>query len=292
MAVVCNPEWRTATWAFYRYVPSVAAAVIFCLLFLASTILHLFQMWKTKARFLTALVVGCLLEFIGYAARTGSARQEPGCWRMMPYIIQSVYILLGPSLFAASIYMMLGRIVRLTDGEYHIMIKQRWLTKTFVTGDIVCLCMQAGGGGLMGASRNSPSLADIGNGVIVASLVLQLLWFAFFCVVAAVFHRRMKLVPTNASMQPGIRWETYLHTLYFVSTLIMIRSLFRVIEYIQGNKGYLLTTEAFLYVFDAVPMYIVVVCLHWKHPGELAVLLRGGIPETNGFKLVSYWSKM
>jgi len=63
----------------------------------------------------------------------------------MPYIIQSVYILLGPSLFAASIYMMLGRIVRLTDGEYHIMIKQRWLTKTFVTGDIVCLCMQAGG---------------------------------------------------------------------------------------------------------------------------------------------------
>lgn len=60
MAIVCNPDWLRATWSFYRYVPSVAAAVIFCLLFLVATGLHLFQMFKTKTWFLTAMVFGCL----------------------------------------------------------------------------------------------------------------------------------------------------------------------------------------------------------------------------------------
>lgn len=64
---------------------------------------------------------------------------------MMPYVIQSMYILLGPALFAASIYMILGRIILLTDGESHSIIKQRWLTKTFVIGDIICFCFQSGG---------------------------------------------------------------------------------------------------------------------------------------------------
>lgn len=84
-------------------------------------------------------------EFIGYAARTASAREEPGCWRMMPYIIQSVFILLSPALFSASIYVILGRIVRLTDGESHIIVKNRSITKIFVAGDLVCLFMQCAG---------------------------------------------------------------------------------------------------------------------------------------------------
>ncbi|KAL7913766.1 RTA1 like domain-containing protein [Trichoderma velutinum] len=288
MTVVCNPDWLHATWSFYRYVPSVAAAAVFCLLFLVVTGLHLFQMFKTKTWFLTALVFGCLFEFIGYAARAGSASQEPGCWRLMPYIIQNMYILLGPPLFAASIYMILGRIILLTDGEIHSIIKQRWLTKTFVIGDLLCFLFQSGGGGLMAGSRDNQSMANIGNGIIIAGLVLQLLWFVFFVIVAATFHWRMILAPTACSLKPEIRWQNYLHTLYFVSALIMIRSLYRVVEYAQGNSGYLMTSEAFLYVLDSLPMLIVVVWLLWKHPGEIGMLLKGQKPFTSGFQLYNY----
>ena len=63
-----------------------------------------------------------VVEFIGYAARTGSAMEHPGCWRLTPYIIQSIYILVGPALFAASIYTILGRIILLTDRESHAII--------------------------------------------------------------------------------------------------------------------------------------------------------------------------
>ena len=63
----------------------------------------------------------------------------------MAYVIQSAYILLAPTLMAASIYMELGRIILATNGESHAPISHRWLTKTFVTGDIICLLVQCGG---------------------------------------------------------------------------------------------------------------------------------------------------
>lgn len=63
----------------------------------------------------------------------------------MPYIIQSMYILLAPALFAASIYMILGRIILLTGGECHSIIKQEWITKLFVMGDVLCFIIQSGG---------------------------------------------------------------------------------------------------------------------------------------------------
>ncbi|KAI9148415.1 glycosyltransferase family 1 protein [Paramyrothecium foliicola] len=180
-------------------------------------------MWKTKAWFLSALVAGCVFEFIGYAARTASARQEAGCWRLMPYIIQNVYILLGPALFSASIYMILGRIVTLAQGDAYILIKQRLITKIFVTGDVICLLLQAGSGGLIAGGRNIEILGKIGNVVIVASLFIQTFWFMFFVIVALLFHRKLKEDPTPASLDPRIRWQTYLHTLYFAGSLVMIR---------------------------------------------------------------------
>ncbi|KAI1439418.1 RTA1 like protein-domain-containing protein [Annulohypoxylon stygium] len=283
----CNPDWQNSAFSFYRYVPSVPAAVIFCLLFLASSLVHFWQMYRTKSWFLGALVGGCFTEFIGYAARTSSARQEPGCWKMMPYIIQSVFILLSPALFSASIYVILGRIIQLTDGDSHAIIKNRNITKTFVIGDLVCLFMQCAAGGLMGGSRAVPALYKIGNGVVIASLILQLIWFAFFVVVACMFHRAMRLMPTTAAQRPDVRWQTYLYTLYIVSSFVMIRSLFRAIEFIEGSGGYLQKTEVFFYVFDSLLMLISVLYLHWKHPSEIGALLRGEEPCTNGLKLIT-----
>jgi hypothetical protein len=59
--------------------------------------------------------------------------------------MQSLLPLLGPALFAASIYMVLGRIIRLTDGESHSSIKSKWLTKIFVTGDVLGFLAQSAG---------------------------------------------------------------------------------------------------------------------------------------------------
>ena len=54
----------------------------------------------------------------------------------------------------------------------------------------------------------------------------------------------------------------------------MIRSVFRVVEYVQGNDGSLLGSEVYLYVFDAVLMFAVVAGFNIIHPGQIGSLLR------------------
>jgi hypothetical protein len=127
---------------------------------------------------------------------------------------------------------------------------------------------------------------EIGEYVIIGGLFVQLFVFGFFVVSSAIFHRRMNKAPTPKSQDPMIRWRQYLTTLYVTSALIWIRSVFRAIEYIEGNKGYLMTTEAFLFVFDSVLIFICMVWMNWFHPSEIKMLLRGEIPIRNGMELM------
>jgi hypothetical protein len=73
-----------------------------------------------------------------------SASESPN-WTLGPYIMQTLLLLVAPALYAASIYMILGRIILLTDGEHHSLISKRWLTKIFVAGDVVSFMMQGAG---------------------------------------------------------------------------------------------------------------------------------------------------
>ena len=85
-----------------------------------------------------------IVEFIGYIGRAISSQQTPD-WTLRPYIVTAILVLVAPALFAASIYMLLGRIILLNGGERLSVIKRRWLTKIFVGGDILSFLMQSAG---------------------------------------------------------------------------------------------------------------------------------------------------
>ncbi|KAG5764744.1 hypothetical protein H9Q69_006395 [Fusarium xylarioides] len=288
MAAKCDPDYRHADWSFYRYEPSTAAAVIYIILFSITTIIHVYQMIKTKTWYMLAFCLGGVSEIAGYIGRAINSTEDPGCWTLGPYVVQSVLLLIAPALMAASIYMILSRVILLTEGEVHAVIKRRWLTKVFVIGDIVSLELQSAGGSMMSGANEGNNLMKIGEYVIIGGLFFQLAIFGIFIVVASVFHRRMSRSPTNKSLEPSIRWRHYLTTLYVTSGFIWVRSLFRVIEYLDGNDGYLMRTEAFLFVFDATLIWIVMVWMNWYHPSEIGLLLRNELPVTNGFELLPF----
>ena len=62
--------------------------------------------------------------------------------------------------------------------------------------------------------------------------------------------------------------------LYMVSVLIFVRSIVRVVEYGQGNDGYIMTHEAFLYIFDGMMMLAAMAIMNVIHPGEVAKYVR------------------
>lgn len=82
------------------------------------------------------------VEIIGYAGRAINATETPN-WSRGPYIIQALLLLLGPPFYAASIYMIFGRLITLLDAEKHSLIRVKWITKLFLLGDIISIAAQA-----------------------------------------------------------------------------------------------------------------------------------------------------
>jgi hypothetical protein len=208
------------------------------------------------------------VEAIGYIGRIMSHFDQE---TLGPYIMQTLLILISPALFAASIYMILGRLIRTLGAEHHSIIRLKWLTKIFVCGDVLSFFMQGAGGGLM--SQGSLDSMHLGERVILAGLWVQIIFFSVFVCVAMVFHVRIGRNPTAGAetIRSGGRsgWRTLLKTLYLASALILVRSVFRVVEYIQGNAGYLLRNEVWLYVFDACLMFLTITLFNVVHPSNV-----------------------
>lgn len=62
--------------------------------------------------------------------------------------------------------------------------------------------------------------------------------------------------------------------IYFTSVCVLVRNVFRIFEYAQGNNGFIAKHEAILYVFDAALMFVVMVALLVVHPGRLIRSIR------------------
>jgi hypothetical protein len=67
-------------------------------------------------------------------------------------------------------------------------------------------------------------------------------------------------------------WRRHMVVLYITSGLVFVRSVFRVAEYIQGEEGYLLSTEVYLYTFDAALMLVVMGLFNVVHPSQITKL--------------------
>lgn len=129
------------------------------------------------------------------------------------------------------------------------------------------------------ASKTDSSI-NTGSHVVVGGLIVQVLFFGAFILAATVFHIRMDRVPTLKSQRlyidTGISWQKHMFALYTGSFLILVRCIFRVIEYLQGFTGYLLEHEVYVYVFDATLMFLTMCVFIWRHPSEVRAGIKGG----------------
>jgi hypothetical protein len=124
-----------------------------------------------------------------------------------------------------------------------------------------------GGGILAGADDKKGN--DLGQTVILVGLAIQIFFFSFFIAVTIIFDRRIQRNPTPMSNNPVIPWRMLIFMLYGASALILVRSTFRVIEYAMGKDGVLMSNEVYIYIFDALLVFICVVIFNVWHPGRV-----------------------
>ncbi|KIW18870.1 hypothetical protein PV08_03159 [Exophiala spinifera] len=246
---------------YHSYVPSVPAAIIAALVFIVLSIGHTYLLIRSRKWFASAIIIGGLFEVIGFAARAynHSHLDESG-----PFIIQTLLILLAPILFAASVYMFLGRLINAAGGQKYSIIRTTWLTKIFVVGDVLCFLIQAGGAGIL-VNADTKEENDKASNIILAGLALQVLFFALFVLAAVLFHVRARSRALwQHAASSGLYLGRVLASLYAVGVLITLRNIYRFAEFKEGQDGYLLEHEWPVYAFDAALMAIVMaITLYW-----------------------------
>lgn len=236
------------------------------------------------------------VEAVGYGARIASANHETN--RNL-YIIQFCLIILAPVLMAGIVYVAFGRIVFLVVPPEArtlrlLWVPARWLTPIFVGFDIFALLLQLVGAVIIsGTELTSPNAIKklhTGRTIALAGVSIQIGAFGLFTIIAARFHftsrrfaadleRRFRAVPgdkfvtlegSERKFKP--RWRTLLYAINFSCAMIIVRSIYREIDFAMGKQGYTQKHEWCVYVFDAIPMILLVIVYTITPPGAYVAM--------------------
>ncbi|KAK6537167.1 hypothetical protein TWF694_011364 [Orbilia ellipsospora] len=263
------------TLTLYPYHPSEAAAILFAVLYGLTSALHTYQLVRTKTWFFIAFTIGGWFEMIGYVARIVSVNQYPNNTKP-PFIINTIFPLVAPALFSASIYMAFGCILVVTKGEKYSIVRPSWLTKIFVFGDVASFVLVGIGGSMVATAFSDISRLNLGTHIVEAGLVVQLVFFSVFMLTATIFNVRIVKNPTEKVQTTSSPYQKHLNALYGASFLILARSIFKLIQYVEGKTSHLSLHEWWSYFFDAALMFLAMIIFHFIHPSELRALREGG----------------
>lgn len=121
------------------------------------------------------------------------------------------------------------------------------------------------------------STSTEGSHIVLAGLFIQIIIFGCFVVVAIVFQRRLRAKSTPRFKGPPLPWAKFLYILYATCTFIMIRSIMRVTEFVEGFEGNIILHEVYLYVLDAVPMVAVMFTFSIWYPSQFSKRARKSV---------------
>lgn len=249
-----------APYSLYGYTPALSAAIIFTALFFASSLGHIAQVIMYRQWWLVILPIGTLAETAGHVMRIYGNHDDK---LRDPYVAMMCLLIITPCLFAAVHFATLGRIMTLFPARFSP-VKPVYVTPFFVTVDIASLIIQGIGAGMSGTA-DSDSDPDLHNGsmIVVAGVALQLAGYLVFDTLFVYFwyHVRKENFPLLR------RYGTLMYGILASSLLIVLRSIYRVIEMAFGWDGVISSHEWALFVFDATFVWLAVVVLNGIHPG-------------------------
>ncbi|KAB8072048.1 RTA-like protein [Aspergillus leporis] len=177
-----------------------------------------------------------------------------------------------------------GRTITALDGQHHSWISPRWMTKIYVFVDIACILTQFMGAGMM--TSGDPSKMAESKALIVGGLLTQLGAVAVFIFTCGYVHYRLRL----ACVAVSLPWERVFVAIEIVAVLLLVRSVVRAFEYLQGSGGFVVSHEAFIYAFDALPMWVMMALLLVFHPQRVvreAGRLKGNVWDDGHVLLVN-----
>ncbi|KAI0255338.1 RTA1-domain-containing protein [Lactifluus subvellereus] len=259
----------------YYYVPTERICITFLSLFGISTFVHTVQALYFRLWWLIPSAIFCgFLELAGWSSRLWSS-QNP--FLRNPVIIQAVTLVIAPTPLVAANFILLGHIIRRLGSQYSRLAPRRY-TIIFVSCDIISLLVQAMGGGIASGSQTPNAQAQLGSDIALGGTVFQLVAIIVYCALAAEFITRYTWDrPMRSTHVPGgafrgivdIRLRRMLYAMSVMTAFILIRTLYRTVEFANGWSGKVISTQWLFNVFDGTMITLAMLTLNAFHPGVL-----------------------
>ncbi|CAG87128.2 DEHA2D11506p [Debaryomyces hansenii CBS767] len=288
-----QPELETdgyskGNWKPYPYSPSFEAAIVFVALFGLATIYLIYQVLKALSRnetnkrdkrflwMMVPFILGGSLETFGYTARVVLSFDITN---IRPYIAQKLLLLFASPLYAVTLYMSLGSLVELLECQKISFMPIKLLIMIFVIGDLFSFLVQLAGGVIVASGT-----IRTGQYIINSGLIVQTLFLGLFMIVALTFYHRAVKYPNEYIMimrnipSQFNNWNSIFIAILACSTLLLTRCISRLIEAVQGERGYLISHEIFLYSLDASLMFINMIVFMSQDIGKYCLIFQTYLP--------------
>ncbi|CAD6888097.1 unnamed protein product [Tilletia laevis] len=265
-----------------KYVPSIAAAFAFGILYGIYAIIFQVRLTPHKAWFGLCLSIGCATESLGFWLRLLLRQKQED---LGLFIIHDLCIILSPSAFLAFMYCLFGKLIIAVDARFadesdaekakrkntpkgakkpkknkvrsaFSFISPRVVAPVWVVSDIVTFCIQGAGGAL--ETAKDPATAKAGDNIFLIGIILQAVSYLLFVVLTIEAHRRLAATAHDPTFSSKWSHPTgrILILIYFSSVFILIRCFYRVAELAEGYFGNLVTHEPYFLLLDSLPLLI------------------------------------
>ncbi|EST07951.1 RTA-like protein [Kalmanozyma brasiliensis GHG001] len=152
-----------------------------------------------------------------------------------------------------------------TEKSRFSFIPPRIVGTVFVWSDVITFVVQIAAGGLQ--ATGALNLVDVGDKMFLTGVSLQGASYIFFTLLLT--YATVLIIREGARNNAGyIKSDLIMGLekpvfalvagLYLSSIFIIIRSIYRIIEFSQGYGGYLVSHEIYLFVLDAAPLLVAV----------------------------------
>ncbi|KAG8158109.1 hypothetical protein KVR01_011870 [Diaporthe batatas] len=255
--------------SYWIYAPNKGAPVFFAVAFAVSGLWQIWQGHQYKCWHVTWHYTLCALIFTA-----GFITREIGAFdyeNLPVFIASSCLVYAAPPLYEAANYHILGRVLFYVPYHSPIHPGRVWTTFAMLASVVEAL---SGVGASYSANRDLPARTqDVGQALLKASLILQLIIVNSFVVLAVLFHRRVRRAGIHSR-----RVNSSMLTLYVSTALIEARTIYRTVEYfgLAGTRIQLgadlrdlppeFRYEWFFYVFEASLMLANAFLWNIRHP--------------------------
>ncbi|KAF8578253.1 RTA1-domain-containing protein [Ramaria rubella] len=280
----------------YGYTPTEWICILYVVLFSLTTMLHTSQTlyFKPRAYWILPTIATCgICEILGWSARLWSSRNP---LEINAFLMQITTTIIAPTFLTAGFYTILGRIIILLGPRYSRLTPKAYLI-TFLSADVVALIVQAIGGAKASFAFQNGKSATPGAHIMLGGIFLQLVGIILYSLLATEFLLRFhlqkpfkssrpaekndtssaddeKAEELNALETPGVltsKMSLLILGLGFATLFVLMRTVYRTIELIDGWTGRIITTEKYFNILDGAPIVLAMITLNALHP---VVLLR------------------